>query len=327
MVVEQTREAARNLLASLSPEQLARITAPFDTPDHQEWTYLPGDRPGLPLATLSAEQESHVHRLLELACSERGRTDARAILAAEVILRELPDSVPAAETGGWQGTTVGERYFVRVLGDPAGDGPWAWRLNGHHLALHVTVVDGAIAFTPQFFGSNPAEVRTGPYAGRRFLAAEQDLGFQLLHALEPGQREIAIVSPTAPDDILTRHDPVADASRLYQGLAHGELDAEQRQIFSLLLGQYIGRATGPIGLQTWQDITEHGLDRLHFAWAGATEPGQGHYYSITGPTFLAEYDNTQTDANHIHTVWRDLRNDWGTDLLAAHYAMGRHQVG
>ncbi len=317
---DRFREAVLNLLEALTPEQRKKISAPFDTPDHKEWTYLPGDRPGLQLTELTAAQELLVLRLLELAYSERALADTRGVMAAEIILRELDDPMSVAETGGWQGTTVGERYFLRVLGDPAGSEPWAWRLNGHHLALHLTFVDGAISFTPQFFGTNPATVLAGPHKGRRFLAAEQDLGFQFLHSLESGQRDLAVVSPESPYDILTRHDPVADPSLLHRGLPYGELNPEQRQLFSLLLGQYIGRAAGPIGLQTWQEITEAGIERLTFAWAGATQPGNGHYYSIAGPTFLAEYDNTQDDANHIHSVWRDLRNDWGTDLLAAHYA-------
>jgi hypothetical protein len=322
MVVAQTRDAVLDLLASLSPEQLGKIKAPFDTPDHKDWTYLPGDRPGLPLSELTPAQQLLAKRLVEVACSERGATDSWSVLDAEVILRGIP-ALP--ESGEWQGSVLGGRYFLRVLGDPSGTGPWAWRLNGHHLALHVTFVDGAVAFTPQFIGSNPAEVRTGPETGRRFLAAEQDLGFQLLHALEPGQLATALVSDEAPDDILTRHDPVADASLLHRGLAYGDMNEDQRQLLSLLIGQYVGRAAGPIGLQTWQDITEHGVERLTFAWAGETEPGIGHrhYYSIAGPSFLAEYDNTQDNANHIHSVWRDLRNDWGTDLLAAHYAMHR----
>ncbi|GAA1159427.1 DUF3500 domain-containing protein [Kribbella jejuensis] len=322
MVVAQTREAVLDLLASLSPAQLEKLKAPFDTPDHKEWTYLPGDRPGLPLGDLTPAQQLLAKRLVELCCSERGAADSWAVLDAEVILRGIP-ALP--ESGDWQGTVLGERFFLRVLGDPSGTGPWAWRLNGHHLALHVTFVDGAVSFTPQFIGSNPAEVLSGPETGRRFLAAEQDLGFQLLHALEPGQLEIALVSPDAPDDILTRHDPVADASVLHRGLLYGDMNEQQRQLLSLLIGQYVGRAAGPIGLQTWQDITEQGIERLTFAWAGETEPGVGHrhYYSIAGPTFLAEYDNTQDNANHIHSVWRDVRNDWGTDLLAAHYAMHR----
>jgi hypothetical protein len=316
MVVEQSRDAAVELLASLSPELRAKITAPFDTPDHQVWTYLPGDRPGVTLGELSLEQRRLALRLLEIALSERGLADARSVMFVEAIRRSLPQTEPGSpvDLGSEQ------RYFVRILGDPAGFDPWAWRINGHHLALHVTFVAGAVGFTPQFFGAEPATVLSGPHKGLRTLAAEQDLGFEFLNSLEAGQRELAIVSEKAPDDILTRFDPIADPKVLLRGLPYGELNPEQRQLFSLLIGQYIGRAAGPIGLQTWQDITEHGIERLTFAWAGATEPGGGHYYSIAGPTFLAEYDNTQDDANHIHSVWRDLRNDWGLDLLAAHYA-------
>jgi hypothetical protein len=321
MVVEQTRKTAQELLAALTPEQRAKATAPFDTPDHREWTYLPGERPGLQLTELTASQEQLVHQLLELACSQRGVGDALATMAAEIILRDLPD---VGATGGWQGTVVGERYFLRILGDPSGTDPWAWRLNGHHLAVHVTLVGDEVSFVPNFIGSNPAEVRQGPYAGRRFLAAEHDLGFQLLHALDSGQREVAVVSAEAPDDILTRHDPVADPDLLHRGLAYGDLDDPQRDLFTRLLDQYVGRASQPIADRAWADLRDQGLDQLTFAWAGALQPGAGHYYSITGPTFLAEYDNTQSDANHIHSVWRDLNNDWGQDLLAAHYAAGRH---
>jgi len=71
-------------------------------------------------------------------------------------------------------------------------------------------------------------------------------------------------------------------------------------------------------------IHQAGDDNLHFAWAGGLEPGQGHYYRIQGPTFLMEYDNTQNDANHIHTVWRDLQNDFGEDPLRAHYEQVPH---
>ncbi|MGC4942938.1 DUF3500 domain-containing protein [Kribbella sp. DT2] len=320
MVVEQTRKTALELLDALTPEQRAKATAPFDTPDHREWTYLPGDRPGVQLTELTAEQEQHVHRLLELACSERGAADALGPMAAEIVLRDLPD---VGATGGWQGTVVGERYFLRILGDPSGRDPWAWRLNGHHLALHVTVVGDQVSFVPNFIGSNPAEVRQGPYAGRRFLAAEQDLGFQLLHALDSGQREVAVFSTEAPDDILTRRDPVADSSLLHRGIAYGDLQDSQRDLFTRLLDQYVGRASQPIAEQAWANLRDQGLDQLTFAWAGALQPGAGHYYSITGPTFLAEYDNTQSDANHIHSVWRDVDNDWGQDLLAAHYAAHR----
>ncbi|MDX6240458.1 MAG: hypothetical protein QOG10_5278 [Kribbellaceae bacterium] len=320
MVVDELREAVLNLLATLEPRQREAITAPFDTPDHQQWTYLPGDRPGLTLAELSAEQRQLAMRLVELTCSERGLADATSVMFAEAIRRDLPQARP----GSMIDVTADQHYYLRILGDPAGPEPWAWRINGHHLALHLTVVDGGIAITPQFFGSEPATVLSGPHKGLRTLPAEQDLGFALLAALEPGQRDVAVVSEEAPHDLLTRYDPVADPRVLHRGLPYGDMFAEQRQLLSLIVGQYVGRAAGPIGLQSWQEITEAGIERLTFAWAGGSEPGQGHYYSVAGPTFLAEYDNTQDDANHIHSVWRDLRNDWGRDLLAAHYALSQH---
>ena len=66
---------------------------------------------------------------------------------------------------------------------------------------------------------------------------------------------------------------------------------------------------------------------MKFAWAGSDRPGQGHYYCISGPSLLIEYDNTQDEANHIHSVWRDLSYDWGVDLLARHYATAETDHG
>jgi hypothetical protein len=70
----------------------------------------------------------------------------------------------------------------------------------------------------------------------------------------------------------------------------------------------------------WQKLRAAPETPLHFGWAGGLERGQGHYYRIQGAHFLAEYDNTQNNANHIHSVWRDPRSDFGADILAHHYA-------
>ena len=74
------------------------------------------------------------------------------------------------------------------------------------------------------------------------------------------------------------------------------------------------------------DIENAGLDNLRFAWAGSKKPGPGNpnYYRIQGPTIIIEYDNTQNNANHVHTVVRDLKNDFGGDELLEHYKQGHH---
>jgi hypothetical protein len=37
-----------------------------------------------------------------------------------------------------------------------------------------------------------------------------------------------------------------------------------------------------------------------------------------------EYANTQNDANHVHAVFRDLKNDFGDDILKRHYEAHQH---
>jgi hypothetical protein len=51
----------------------------------------------------------------------------------------------------------------------------------------------------------------------------------------------------------------------------------------------------------------------------------GNYYRIDGPTFLVEYDNTQNQRNHTHSVWRDLNCDFGIDTLGDHNRL-EHQA-
>ena len=314
----QMAAAASAFLASLRTEQRQAATAPFDVPDHRDWTYLPGPRPGLALADMDDRQRGLAMDLLGTGFSEPGLGEAHAIMALEAILRELERE---AGLDGWQRRNP-TSYWLRVLGDPGGAGPWAWRVNGHHLAAHLTVVGDTVAATPQFFGANPAMVPSGPHAGLRTLPDAEDLGRALLGALDPDRRAVAVVSSVAPDDVLTRHDPAADPGRVPRGLAYADMTAPQQELLTSLVRHYLGRVTPEVGDAAWLEVVDAGLEPVTFSWAGSDQRGIGnaHYYSVAGPTFLLEYDNTQNNANHIHSVWRDLRHDWGEDLLAAHYA-------
>jgi hypothetical protein len=86
-----------------------------------------------------------------------------------------------------------------------------------------------------------------------------------------------------------------------------------------LLSEYLGNVDPAIAAARLQRLEASGIDKLHFAWAGTLEPGGPHYYRIHGPTVIIEYDNTQNNANHVHSVFRDLENDFGADLLGSHY--------
>ena len=108
-----------------------------------------------------------------------------------------------------------------------------------------------------------------------------------------------------------------------KGLPVLALDAGQTSILRELLGCYLARLPEELADQQ-AHLLDQEFDRLTFLWAGSAERGQPHYYRIQGQRVFIEYDNSQRGANHIHTVWRDLANDFGGDTLARHYAQSRH---
>ncbi len=301
-----TARCARALLDSLGDAELDLVRGSLDDPRLTEWSYLPGDRPGLPVEGLSSTQHELFVELLRSAHSTQGAELAVGALEVERVRRQLA-------TGS---QPDGDRYWVRVLGDPDGDGPWGWRVNGHHLAVHVVAAGDTFTVTPHFLGSEPARVPTGG----RLLGLEEDLARRLASSFDPDQRALGVPADRAPDDILTRHDPVADPTLLPEGIGRDLLDDEQREVLGRLIRRYFDRAPDDYAEHCWAEAQEAADSRVRFAWAGPTDPGEGHYYCVSGPDFLIEYDNTQDDANHAHSVWRHLRDDWGVDLLRAHYA-------
>jgi Protein of unknown function (DUF3500) len=247
--------------------------------------------------------------------SPRGATEAEAIIALEAVLGALERA--AGEPMGEQRDP--ERYWFSLFGDPGGDGPWSWRLSGHHVLVQSTIVKGRAAFAPSFLGANPAVAPSGPRAGFRALTGEETLARALVTGLAPDERAIAVVDPVAPPDIRSGHGRWARLDGIPTGIRHDELDPAGRDRLETLIRHYLGRARDDVASRAWERLATAGLGALTFAWAGPLEPGRGHYYAIQGPSLLIEYDNTQDAANHIHSVWRDLDGDWGEDLLAEHY--------
>ncbi len=319
-VTREMTVAARAFVDSLEPEQRSTAIAAFDASDRREFTYLPGPRPGLALADMSADQQERALELLATGLSKRGFATARAIMQLEEILAAIERAVGRP---GWDRRHP-EYYWFRVLGEPGGGQPWAWKVGGHHLAVHLTIVGEHVAGAPMFFGANPASVPPShAQAGLRTLPDDEDLGRVLARGLVADRPDV-VVDSVAPRDILTRHDPVADTGKIPPGLAYADMAGAHRELLVRLVRHHLDRAVPAVADAAWTGIEAAGLDGVSFRWAGPVEPGHGHYYAVLGPTFLLEYDNTQNDANHIHTVWRDLRRDWGEDLLAAHYRDHEH---
>jgi hypothetical protein len=319
-LADRMRAAANLVVESLDVEGRAAALAPFDVSDRRAWTYLPGPRPGAMLADLSPACREHVMALVDAGLSAAGARRAREVMELDGVLRDLERE---AGRPGWQRRHP-LHYWFRLLGNPT-DEVWACHVGGHHLAVHLTVVGDQVSGTPQFFGANPAVVPRGPRQGWQVLRPEEETARALLAALQPDQRERAVVSATAPNDIATRRDPVADPALVPTGLARGALTGQQRRLLEAVVGCYVDRVAADVSRPAWQAVRGADDDGVTFAWAGSTQVGGPHYYAVRGPTFLLEYDNTQDGANHVHTVWRDLGRDWGADLLAQHHAAA-HRV-
>jgi len=308
-------KAANNLLATYTPEQKQVGVFELTDAERVNWHFIPRTRKGIPFKDLTTAQRPLAHALLSSGLSQRGYASAVTIMSLEQILLE--------QEQGKGPKRDPENYSVSIFGKPGSEQPWGWRVEGHHLSLNFTVAEGKVVGTPSFFGTNPAQVKDGPRKGLRVLDQEEDLGRALVQSLSDDQKKTAMLTGETPKEIITGNSRKA---RLLtpEGIAADQLTAPQKHMVLGLISLYANRLRGEVAEADLQKIQSAGFEKVHFAWAGGIEPGQPHYYRLQGPTFLIEYDDTQNNANHIHTVWRDMTNDFGDDLLKKHYEE-RHQ--
>ena len=304
-------EASEDFLQALGEEQRAKAIYDFNSDERLDWHFVPKPRIGLALADLSQSQHAKVMNVLQAGLSEQGYAKAETVRQLETVLRTIEGSAmrdPAL-------------YSIVFFGEPTADGNWYVRYEGHHISFNWTFVRGRLAATsPQFLGANPAEVRVaGPLEGTRALRAEEDLARELVKSLDDSQLRKALVDEKAPSDILTSNQrEVAMLEDL--GIPYTELIADQQGVLISLIEELARVMPAEVAAARLEKIRGAGIDKVKFAWMGGLERGEKHYYRVQGPTFLIEYDNTQNDANHVHTVWRDFAGDFGRDLLKDHYA-------
>ena len=321
--------AATKFLDSLTPEQRQEATFAFDADERLRWHFIPTEmypRKGLLVKQMTEPQRRLAHDLLKAGLSQRGYMTASQIMDLETVLDGIEAVQRTRETSprGQPLVRDPEKYFFSIFGTPSTHDTWGWRVEGHHVSLHFNVVNGSlVAAAPTFFGSNPAEVREGPKKGLRILGAEEDGARALVESLDASQREKAIFKKEAPGDIITmanvKIDPLAP-----EGIPMSALNANQRALLTKLIDVYTGYMAADIAADRVARLKKAGEDKIVFAWAGPMERGKKHYYRVQGPTFLIEYDNTQNNANHIHSVWRDFNGDFGQDLLRDHVKSVAH---
>ena len=307
-------KAAKRFVESLSGDQRDKTIYEYMDGERIFWYYPPVNRHGIPLRDMDDDQRQLAYSLMETGLTDRSFDQAKLIIEHESVLGPLEK-----EAGVTSFVRDPDLYYWTVFGDPGSDKePWGWRVEGHHISLNFSLWgDKFLSMTPFFFGANPAEVRKGPKKGLRILDQREDLAFELMNSLDQGQTSKATIYGEAPYDILTYN-----ASRVSlppeEGLPASKMNDTQKGILRNLVNVYVNQVRTDMAQEKLQRLEEEGFDGLHWAWGGPVEDGKEHYYRIHGGNFVVEFDNRQNGANHIHSVWRDVENDFANDVLREH---------
>ena len=319
-------EAANNFLTSLRPELRSKYEFAFDDAYRKDWSNLPHfihPRKGIKMGDLNPQERAAAHQLIQTMMSSQGYYKAEVIMG---IMDEFLGSASEAAHNQYGS----EFYFLDVFGKPGGDEPWGVKLDGHHLALNVAVINHEVSMTPLHLGADPAVIPSGRHAGWAVLAGETAKGFALRNALKPEQAKQAVLSEDVPPDIFTL--PGRDRE-LQTPTGISALQGYQRDLLETLIEEYLGNLRADVARNYRASIQASGFEKIHFAWMGPAEAGKAVYYRVHGPTLLIEYDNVvppnrrvpPNDPNHIHTVLRSPGNDFGDDWLRRH-RMEHHQA-
>jgi hypothetical protein len=309
-------DKANHFLSVLSPELKSQTQFSLEDKERLNMHFIPITRKGPTFHDFGDEQKKAALDLLSTSLGQEGYRKSIEIMELEKVLIIIEENRFKMQDGTRRDPL---NYHFCIFGDPSSTNIWGWRFEGHHLSLNFLSEEGNIvSSTPSFFGSNPGVVQIEEQKGREVLKSETELGFKLVNALSKEQQSTAIFSETAPREIITGTD-VKVKGIDPKGICITELEDNQRKIFMDLLNIYIDNYELGFSKTLRAKIEKAGLEKLYFAWAGGLEHGTGHYYRIQGPMLLIEYDNTQNNANHVHSVVRDLTNDFAEDILKAHY--------
>jgi hypothetical protein len=306
-------DAADKLVVSLTEEQKAKAVFAFDSKERTNWHFIPmqdeakkATRKGLPLEDMTEEQRKAALELVKAGTSAEGNKAALTIMSLEAILRDLEKRGAMVRNPNW--------YFFTIFGKPSKTGKWGWRVEGHHLSLNFVVDNGKItAATPAFFGANPATVKGGQRKGLRTLPEAEDLARELFKSLDEDQKSVAFQKQQFPEIKQGTADTGVGAPK---GLKAKKMTEKQRAVLVKLLQSYANRLPREITMAQMKEVRDGGVENIHFAFAGGAEPGKPHSYRLQGPTYVVEFLNVQSDSagnpgNHIHSVWRNLKGDFG----------------
>ena len=307
--------AAQTLLKSLDEEGRAKVQFRWDDNEQRtRWSNLPSpmvERRGIRMGDLTDAQRANVLALLKEALSADGYRKVNDIMRGDEMLRVNGGGRGGGGRGG-RGPAGGgpafglDNYWLAFLGTPSAGAPWMLQFGGHHLAINLTLAGTHASMTPSLPATQPA---TYTFEGKevRPLGRENDKAFALINALDPSQRDQAVLKYRVADLVL---GPKQDGRTIQpEGVRGSALTAKQQDMLLDLAKEWAGIVTDAFAMPRIAELRAN-LPQTWFAWSGPTTNGSQSYFRIQGPTLVIEYA-PQGSVDHIHTIYRDPTDDYG----------------
>jgi hypothetical protein len=296
--------AAQALVGTLDAAGRAKVQVPFDRDHQTKWSNLGAfKRQGLRMGDLTSAQRAAVNGVLSAALSREGYQKVSDIMRADQ-LYALSVGIPTP-----RGTYFGEKeYYIAFVGTPSTSAPWMLQFGGHHLAINLTMAGTQASMAPSLPAVQPA---TFTVEGRtvRPLGRENDVAFALINALNATQRQQAVLKYEVKDLVLGAGQ---DGKKIQpEGLKASAMSRSQQDMLVDLAKQWAGIMNDGFAEPRMAEIRAN-LPETYFAWSGPTTDGSPAYFRIQGPTLVIEYAPQEGSADHIHTIYRDPTNDYGS---------------
>jgi hypothetical protein len=348
---EEVVRAANNFLETLSAEQRQKAMYSFDdATQRMRWSNFPTGvvaRGGISLKQMTASQQEAAMKLLAIVLSPMGLEKVNEIRQADDDFKangskrgpgggRRPQRTPPGGQGGppnfgrrGPGSPRGpggrppgggdlfgsDLYFISFLGTPSATQPWMLQFGGHHLALNITIAGSKGVLTPTLTGAQPALFKLNGTTIRP-VGHESDKALALLQVLDETQRKQAIFGYQVADLVL---GPGQDGKKIApEGLKAVNMNPKQQAMLLDVIAEWSGILAEPYAAARMNQLKAD-LKETYFAWSGATTAEVGSnitaYYRIQGPHLVIEYaPQGDEPGNHVHTIYRDPTNDYGSAL-------------
>jgi hypothetical protein len=304
--------AANKFLGALDAGQRQKALYEFDSTKKSGWSNLPVTivpRNGVELGNLSKEQRTLAMDVLAAVLSKQGYQKVVDIMDGDQKLAERAG--PGGQGRGGRAMFGADKYYLAFFGKPSETKPWMVQFGGHHLGLNVTVIGNHFVLTPTHTGAQPALYRRDGKEVRP-LGLENDTGFKLVNALDEKQRAQAILAPRPQQELLL--GPGRDGRKIEpEGIKGSALNAGEQAMLLDVIGAWVN-IVEPDAARARMEEIKRNIGDTYFAWKGPTAKGSAAYFRVQGPSVVIEYA-PQGSTDHIHTVVRNPKDDYGVEAL------------